>query len=242
MLGADHATCGAIAGVATLPAHHGLVFDAAWISAWSVAALWSDFDQSGSTASRTWGGATRVASGLLGRIVGGHRWGTHDIILAPAALYWLIVPAAMATLWSRYLLVALMLGLALRALLPRGTVPDLSNLFLSIGGAWWLVTHHYDNALPLGAILAWGVLVHALGDLLTPEGLPIPVVWIFTRRRIALPLFTTGSAVERVVVAPVLCVVLLLVLDQRVGLPWLPVHLHLLPAGVMPVRLPLLPA
>ncbi|WP_394276227.1 metal-dependent hydrolase [Luteococcus sp.] len=237
MLGYDHATMGAIAGLATMPEDKGLAYQAAWVATWTVAALWADFDMAGSSAARTWGPLTQTASGALGRLVGGHRWGTHDVVLAPAVLYWVLVPLAQQLLWGRYLLVALLLGLALRTFLKPGSLSDLSNLVLSSFGSWWLVSHDLDLQLPLAGILAMGVWVHTLGDLPTTEGLPVPVVWIFTRQRFSIPLFKVGGMVETRLVAPALSAVLVLIANQR--LSWLNLPLPALFApGSMPIHLP----
>lgn len=238
-MGVGHSTMGAIAGVVSVPDGLGVGEQVAWVVLWTTAALWADFDSTQSSAARTFGPLTQSAGGIVGRLVGGHRWGTHDVVLAPLAIYYVIVPLAMATVWSRYLLVGLLLGLALRTFLPRSSTSDLSNLLCSIGGAWWIVAHNYDQRLPVAGILAAGVIVHCVGDLPTPEGLPVPVLWLVSRRfRFCLPLFSVGGLVEKWLVGPVLNLVLVLVMNQRFSWLNLPIPVRLFRDGVMPLPLP----
>ncbi len=238
MMGYNHATMGMTAGVVTMPEGKSWAFQIAWVATWTVASLWADFDTEGSNAARTWGVVTQSAAGLVGKLVGGHRWGTHDLLLAPAALYWVIIPLAMHVTWGRYMVVALLLGLGLRTFLERGTISDLSNLVLSAGGAWWLVSHNLDQQLPLAGILAAGVWVHCLGDLPTTEGLPVPVLWIFNRKwRFSIPLFKVGSWVETRLVTPVLGIGFVLIANQR--FTWINFPLpELLSPGAMPIHVP----
>lgn len=323
MLGSNHATMGAIAGAATCP-DGPVPYRVAWIGTWAAASMWADFDTKSSSASLTFGPLTQGASSMIGTLAGGHRWGTHDVILAPSLLATLVMPWALSTTPGRYVIVALLLGLALRTLLPddltslgpRGeslvslsaaaiaaalatvwatshgysqgfptTMPVLGHITHSINtlagwiglplqllwrvllfafalgiarsvlqllpasltawlsalavtltGTWWLVSHNLDQTLPLASIVACGIIVHCLGDLPTTEGLPIPVLWIFTRRaRFSLGLFDVGGPVERRMVAPVLSGILLLALDQRFGFAWMPFHLAVLPHHAVPL-------
>jgi membrane-bound metal-dependent hydrolase YbcI (DUF457 family) len=47
-----------------------------------------------------------------------------------------------------------------------------------------------------------GVLVHIAGDVLTREGVPVPVIWLLRRCRLAPVHLSTGAAVERVLLVP----------------------------------------
>lgn len=237
MLGYDHATMGAMAGIATCPTHHSWEYQVAWVATWTAASLWPDFDQPGSSAGRSFGVLSNSAARAIGFFAGGHRWGTHDVVLAPLALYFVVLPATLATVWGRMVVVALVVALALHAMLPRHTLSRLAEALLAAAAAWWLVRIGFDQTLPLRSILTAGVLVHCLGDLPTSEGLPVPVVWLASRKaRVVLPLFHVGSWVEKSVVAPALSLLLALVAVQRFAPAT--TTIHLLP-GHLPWALPI---
>jgi LexA-binding, inner membrane-associated putative hydrolase len=210
VLGHSHALSGLAVGAATLPwaPVHGAVGQVAWISAVGGFAMLPDLDQQGSTISRMWGPATDVPSGLVGTVARGHRWGTHDAVLGPAVLG-LLAHLAAGAYWSSLLLLALAIGLALRALhfvIPgRAENTVIGNLLLSWGGAWFLLEHG-----PGPAWLPWavgvGVLTHIAGDFLTKEGVPVPLLWLIRRSRLAPIHLRTGAFVEKAVLVPVFLV------------------------------------
>jgi hypothetical protein len=206
VLGHSHALSGLAAGAATLPwaPVHGTVAQVAWISAAGGFAMLPDLDQQGSTISRMWGPATDVPSGLVGTVARGHRWGTHDAILGPL-LFGLLAYAAAGAYWSSLLLLALAIGLALRALnfvIPgRAENTVVGNLLLSWGGAWFVLEHSPSPAWLLWAV-AVGVLTHIAGDFLTREGIPVPVFWLIRRSRLAPIHLRTGALVEKAVLVP----------------------------------------
>jgi membrane-bound metal-dependent hydrolase YbcI (DUF457 family) len=206
VLGHSHALSGLAAGAATLPwaPVQGTVAQVAWIAAAGGFAMLPDLDHSGSTVSDMWGPLTDVPSGAIGRLAQGHRWGTHDAVLGPVAFGALAVAAAGA-FWSSLLLMALSIGLALRALnfvIPgRAENTVVGNLLLSWGGAWFVLEHS-----PSPAWLPWavavGVLTHIAGDFLTREGIPVPVFWLIRRSRLAPIHLRTGALVEKAVLVP----------------------------------------
>ncbi len=206
VLGHSHALSGLAAGAATLPwaPVHGTVAQVAWISAAGGFAMLPDLDQQGSTISRMWGPFTDVPSGFVGTVARGHRWGTHDAILGPAVLGLLAHLAANAY-WSSLMLLALAIGLALRALhfvIPgRAENTVIGNLVLSWGGAYLLLAHSPSPAwLPYA--VGVGVLAHIAGDFLTKEGVPVPVFWLIRRSRLAPVHLRTGAFVEKTVLVP----------------------------------------
>ena len=206
MLGHSHALSGLAAGAATLPwaPVHGPVAQGAWIAAVGGFAMLPDLDHRSSTVSDMWGPVTDVPAGAIGALAGGHRWGTHDAVLAPLAFGALAI-AASSAYWSSLLLLALAIGLALRALhfvIPgRTETTILGNLVLSWGGAWLLLEHMTSPAwLPWG--VAAGVLTHVLGDAITTAGVPVPILWLVRRKRLALLPLRTGAGVERVALTP----------------------------------------
>ena len=206
MLGHSHALSGLAAGAATLPwaPVEGTVAQVAWVAAAGGFAMLPDLDHSGSTVSDMWGPATDVPSGAVGRLAGGHRWGTHDALLAPVAFGALALAAA-NLFWSSLLVMALAIGLALRALhfvIPgRAENTVVGNLVLSWGGAWLLLA---DTPQPtwLPWAVALGVLTHIAGDLITKQGVPVPLLWLLRRKRLALTPMRTGTTLEKAVLAP----------------------------------------
>ncbi|HJX44257.1 MAG TPA: metal-dependent hydrolase [Geodermatophilus sp.] len=206
MLGHSHALSGLAAGAATLPwaPVDGTVAQVAWVAAAGGFAMLPDLDHSGSTVSDMWGPATDVPSGAVGRLAGGHRWGTHDALLAPVA-FGAVALAAANLYWSSLVVMALAIGLALRALhfvIPgRAENTVVGNLLLSFGGAWLLLS---NTAQPtwLPWAVALGVLTHIAGDLITKQGVPLPLLWLVKRRRVALTPMRTGTTLEKSVLAP----------------------------------------
>ena len=216
MLGHSHALSGFAVGAATLPwaPVDGTVAQVAWVSAVGGLAMLPDLDQRGSTISRMWGPLTDVPSGLVNTIARGHRWGTHDAVLAPV-VFGLLAHAAAWNRWSSLLVLALAIGLALRALhvvIPgRAENTVIGNLVLSWGGAWLLLAHS-----PAPGWLPWavavGVLTHIAGDWLTREGVPVPVFWLVRRSRLAPVHLRTGAFVEKAVLVPLFVVATLVFL------------------------------
>jgi membrane-bound metal-dependent hydrolase YbcI (DUF457 family) len=221
VLGHSHALSGLATGAATLPCVpvHGTVAQIAWVSAVGGFAMLPDLDQQGSTISRMWGPFTDLPSGVINAVARGHRWGTHDAVLGPAAFSLLAYAAAWAS-WSSLLLLALAIGLALRALhvvIPgRAENTVIGNLVLSWGGAWLLLTHSpAPGWLPLA--VAAGVLTHIAGDALTKEGVPVPLFWLLRRSRIAPVHLRTGATVEKLVLAPLFVVATVVFLYANTG-------------------------
>ncbi len=206
VLGHSHALSGLAAGAVTLPwaPVQGPVAQAAWVAAAGGFAMLPDLDQRGSTISRMWGPASDIPSGAVGTIARGHRWGTHDAVVAPVVFGFLASLAA-DWFWSSLLLMAMSIGLALRALhfvIPgKAENTVIGNLVLSWGGAWLLLANTPSPAwLPWAVML--GVLTHIVGDLLTCEGVPLPVFWAFGRNRVKLSPMRTGTVLETAVLVP----------------------------------------
>jgi hypothetical protein len=206
VLGHSHALSGLAAGAVTLPwaPVTGTVGQVAWIAAAGGFAMLPDLDQRGSTIARMWGPASDIPSGIVGTLARGHRWGTHDAVLAPI-LFGFLASLAAGWFWASLLLIALAIGLALRALhfvIPgRAENTVIGNLVLSWGGAWLLLAH-----MPSPAWLPWavmlGVLTHIVGDALTCEGVPLPLFWVVGRNRIRFSPLRTGTTLETAVLVP----------------------------------------
>ena len=221
MLGHSHALSGLAVGAATLPwaPVHGTVAQVAWVSAVGGFAMLPDLDQRGSTISRMWGPFTDLPSGVINTVARGHRWGTHDAVLGPVAFGLLAYAAAWAS-WSSLLLLALAIGLALRALhvvVPgRAENTVVGNLLLSWGGAWLLLEHSAGPDWLPWAVAA-GVLTHIAGDFLTKEGVPVPLFWLLRRSRLAPVHLHTGALVEKAVLVPLFTLLALVFLYRNTG-------------------------
>jgi hypothetical protein len=221
VLGHSHALSGLAAGAATLPwaPLHGPVAQVSWVAAAGGFAMLPDLDQPGSTIARMWGPISDVPSGLVGRIARGHRWGTHDLLLAPL-VFGVLATLAARSFWSSLLVLAVAIGLALHALnfVIPGRVENtvVGNLLLSWGGAWLLLAHT-PSPLWLPWAVGVGVLAHIAGDALTREGIPIPLVWIVHRARLAVTPMRTGCTLEKVVLAPLFLLAALVFLYANTG-------------------------
>lgn len=222
MMGYSHVVSGMGAGLLLLPAApvSGGVEQVAWVLMWGGAALLPDLDSPGASASRMWGPISRAISRGVNQAAQGHRWGTHDLVLGPlvfgalAALAILLPPATLFVL-------AVALGLALHGLHVARIwrTGALLNLVVSWGGALWLMGREDLTIgwwLPLSVV--GGVLVAIVGDWLTNEGVPVPLLWIKDRsRRWGLGAFRTGSAVETFLIAPVLTLGTLVLASGRLA-------------------------
>jgi hypothetical protein len=206
VLGHSHALSGLAVGAATVPFAplSGAVEQAAWIAAVGGFAMLPDLDQHGATISRMWGPLTNIPAGWVGHLAHGHREGTHDPLLAPLVFGGLATLAALSP-WTRLLLLALAIGLALRAgafAIPgRAETTALGNLAASWLCAYLLIDHGHAPTW-LASAVALGVLVHIAGDLLTVGGVPVPLTgWRAGGPRLSLHLFRTGSRTEHALCA-----------------------------------------
>lgn len=219
MMGSTHVTMAMIGGTLTLPAAaagglHSPMEQAAWIITWGGAGLAPDFDHPKAHAALMWGPISQALAAGVGALAGGHRKGTHDLLLAPLGVAVAIALALGATSgWAAMLVLSVTIGLGLRGLqaIDLGRTAEATNLALSIGGAWWLTSHgHLGHFALLPVAFAGGVLCHLIGDGLTDERLPVPILWLTgNERRIGLPLMATGKTVELIAWAPAMAALLL---------------------------------
>ncbi len=211
-MGYSHVVSGAVAGLALLPVAPvaGPAGSVAWVLLWAGSTLLPDLDSVGASASRMWGPISRAIAGVVSHVSGGHRWGTHDLLLGPAsfgalaALAVLVPPAATVV-------VAVALGLMIHGLhvtrLWR-TGPVVNFLVSWIGAGMALSSGWVSVGWWLPIAVAGGVVVAILGDALTTELVPVPLVWMRSRsHRMGLGAFRTGQAVEQLLVAPALTIV-----------------------------------
>lgn len=231
MMWANHAGQGAAGGLATLPwcPRQEPAYQAAWVLTWAGSALLIDIDTKKSAAARMWGPVSGLLTAPVRMLPGGHRGLTHDLILCPLLVYLLVTLAGQHHA-GRLALVAVVIGLATRAVLvERSTfTTGIATLAVSAAGAWWVVEHNLD----LGTGLVWaiigGLLVHMAGDAVTVDRLPMPIAWIFgSRARIGIGLFRAGKGFEKYVVTPVTTLLIIWLTQIRFGWwTWLAPHLQ----------------
>lgn len=171
-------------------------------------ALLPDLDTPTATLARAWGPISGLAAAGVGALAGGHRWGTHDLVLAPVIVFALAAGGSLSTVGAG-MVAAVAAGLIVAALgsIGRGRPGWIANLGVSTAAGWWHAELAAEALAMIPAAVTIGVLVHILGDLVTPGGVPVPVVWLHRRRRIAVPILRTGGFLERAVLAPTLCLV-----------------------------------
>lgn len=219
-MGQRHALSGVLAAVVSAPLASSVVsgglagpesgaHPALWAAGWVAGAMLPDFDHPGAHASRVWGPVTQGAAWAVGKVCGGHRESTHDVVVAPLAVA--VATAALivgmgafaAWHWSLALVglvgLALPFGIALR--MVGGPFRNgLVNLGAALGLSMLLIrTEGAHSWFPL--ILAGGVVVHILCDSVTSEGAPVPLVWMWDKergrkRQWGARLFSVGSFPE----------------------------------------------
>jgi membrane-bound metal-dependent hydrolase YbcI (DUF457 family) len=172
------------------------------------AAVLPDLDHPKATLARSFGFLTAAFAWLVGKISGGHRWGTHSIIgvgiftgLAVAAVHW---RADMAGRIGLAVLLSLIIAGALYALRIGGHLADAIAL---IAAAVMTAT---GAGLSLVAVATGlGCATHVFADGLTDEG--VPLAYPFSRYRVKLlpePLAFTTDTKPETAFALVLCAAL----------------------------------
>ncbi len=219
MMGVTHVLGGMLAGALTLPAVGGSgVQQTIWVGVCGGAALLPDLDTPTSTASRMWGPISQHAANGIGAVAQGHRWGTHDLVLAPVVVF-AAAAAAVEVPWAASVLIAVVVGLTLAAFgsVGFGRLGAGGNIAVSAGAGWASqdVISRPEMLQMLPAALAVGVVAHILGDAVTRGGIPIPLVWIRVRRRILGSPLRTGGLVEMALIAPALTLVLCWVVGRH---------------------------
>ena len=208
VMGHTHAVSGLAAGAVTLPLIplDRLAGQLAWVACCGGMALLPDLDHQSSTVTRMWGPLSRALSVLVVFLGRGHRGGTHDFLVAPV-FWWLVVFFAGMQKWTLMVVLAVAIGLALRAchfVIPGEYEKSWPiNLLVSFGAAWWLVQHGATvDADWLPYAVALGVLVHIVGDALTVGSIPKPFSWLDGKpNRMGSGPMTTGRWYEHVIAA-----------------------------------------
>jgi membrane-bound metal-dependent hydrolase YbcI (DUF457 family) len=159
------------------------------------ASMLPDLDHPQATASRSLGPVTGVISKALNQVSGGHRQGTHSLLFAllmALGTAWLL--ANTSGPWVALGLCFFFASLALRVLTEAS---GLISAGLAAVVAATLISFA-PEADWLWLSISIGCLLHMLGDILTPEG--VPPLWPATKWRFRLPIIGhTGDWREGVI-------------------------------------------
>jgi membrane-bound metal-dependent hydrolase YbcI (DUF457 family) len=220
VLGLSHAASGLLTGLAAAEVTHLPAAGAVTLSALTAGfAVLPDLDSCSSCAARSLGFLSEGFAHLVRLVSGGHRHATHSIVGVAVftALAWLAChyrgePYGRAVLAA---VLALAIAAGLRALRLGGHSADLLAIGAAAAIAW---TGWYLALIPLACGL--GCATHIAGDALTDVG--VPLLWPLSLRHYGLPrpiAFTTGHAVERFGVDPLLMIGLGVLAYHAVTLP-----------------------
>ncbi|MFD6099700.1 metal-dependent hydrolase [Nocardiopsis flavescens] len=218
MMGHSHALSGVVGWMAVVPLVQGTQFlgldfnlGPSEIIAGSLvcagAALLPDVDHKSATVTKTYGKVTEMLSDMLSFLFGGHRMGTHSFFFA--VLMGVLVQ--LLALWSELavqIFVFLLIGIALQGLgfgldknrTASGIINALATAAITLA-----LYSAGTNYTWLGLAVAFGVVLHFFGDMVTKMG--VPIFWPFWKKRIGQNKgFKTDGPVEQKVVTPLLTV------------------------------------
>ncbi|GLU46166.1 metal-dependent hydrolase [Nocardiopsis ansamitocini] len=232
MMGHSHALSGVVGWMAVVPFLNGtevmgVRFDLgpgeiiAGALVCAGAALIPDLDHKSATITNTYGVFTRTLGALFNWAFGGHRNGTHSILFV---LLMGGMTQALA-LWSDLavqIFVFLLIGIAFNGLgygMSKNKVAaEIINALATAGITLALYTSGV-NYNWIGIAVAFGCILHFIGDMLTEAG--VPLFWPVWKYRFGLKFmgFKTDGKVERNVITPVLT--LAIVLLSVYLFPWL---------------------
>ena len=172
MMGRHHALLGGVVwlGVGAL-SHMAPEALAASTGTCAAAAILPDIDEPGSTVAHLCGPVTEIVAFFTKRLSGGHRHATHSVLAVAVAG----VSGLAVTPWpaGRAVLLGLLLALFFRVLAP----PPLRYRLVCLvagGVAAWACVHCIGTGW-LAPVLAAGVALHLVGDMLTEGG--VPLLW-----------------------------------------------------------------
>lgn len=218
MMGHSHALSGVVGGMAvaaavqdreifglTLELGPGEIIAGSLVCAG--AALLPDVDHRSATVTKTYGKVTEILSDMLNFLFGGHRMGTHSFFFA--ALMGIVV--TLLAWWSELavqIFVFLLIGIALQGLgfgLDKNrTASGVINALATAAITLALYAAGTDYSW-LGMAVAFGVILHFFGDMVTKMG--VPIFWPLYRKHIGQGKgFATDGPFEKKVVTPLLTV------------------------------------
>ncbi|WP_106585783.1 metal-dependent hydrolase [Murinocardiopsis flavida] len=222
MMGHSHALSGVVGWMAIVPVVQGtevlgVRFDLgpAEIVAGSLvcagAALVPDLDHKSSTITQTYGAVTRAIGVIFNWLFGGHRMGTHSLLFA-------VLMGALTTalaLWSDLavqVFVFLLVGIAFNGLgfgMDKNKVAAEVINAMGTAGICIALYANGTNYTWVGLAVAFGCLLHFVGDCITDMGCPL--IWPISKYRIGSPIsFKADGVVERKVVTPLLSIAIVL--------------------------------
>lgn len=197
MLAKGHALTGAAAFLAVGPL---VTTDAAQLAVGTLlcagAATVPDIDHPASTVSRTGGFATQAVGAAVRVAAGGHRQATHSLLFVAActaAVHLFVIASADTT--AAAVITGTLIAVAAPLIAKSfGGRLSFGAFFLAAAGSAFVI---FDGHVPVGSwfttAIGLGVFMHLIGDMLTPEG--VPLLWP-VRHRFGVGLFTTAGAVE----------------------------------------------
>ena len=163
-----------------------------------------DLDHPDARPARHFGILSRLLAKGISQAAGGHRMATHSVMFAAMlaavtyAVGWLPTSAGA---WCAALAAGFCCSVGCALIGPSFgiRIPGLASMAIAIGSGWWVWHHFSEIRWVLPVIAAYGVLAHIACDFVTKGG--VPVLWPFSKRRMALQLFTVGGAGEHVAAA-----------------------------------------
>jgi len=170
----------------------------------AAASLLPDIDHPNGTIAHTYGQVSHYTARGVARVSGGHRGGTHSLLFLAGVFAALLFagPVAIAVITG------ILAGFFVRGLklFPKGFAQQHKTLFTTIVAV--AITAALLFFPPtwewFGFAVATGVLVHLLGDTITPGG--VPYFWP-AGPRISFPLLSaSGSVMEVYVLAPLMAI------------------------------------
>lgn len=133
-------------------------------------ALMPDLDEPGSTVSRKFGPFSRGFSHIVKVVAFGHRGATHSLLFA-------IICGALGLLIGTNdiaigILIVVSAMFIIKLVVPMGLGKQYYGLLVIASGglAWYVVTHSYIPKYSIAIAMFSGVVLHCLGDSLTPSG------------------------------------------------------------------------
>lgn len=222
MLGFSHATSGALGWLVAAPALSSAVGRPLTIPELAVgtvacagAALIPDLDHPQATIAQTFGPISKSAARLTALLAGGHRQGTHSLLFTAGfgALCYLVGISSelFGTNVPSMVLMFVLAAFTFRGLnlVPPRASGTFKGVMVILEAA--ALTYAMTYFMPttwwwLGLAGAMGALIHLLGDMLTPEG--VPYFWP-ARWRASIPIIAhTGNVMEKFLISPLMLLAL----------------------------------
>lgn len=217
-MGRTHAISGTLAfGGATLAYRFSMPELLAGFVISSAAAMLPDLDHHKATITKTYGPVSKAAHWIIGLIFGPHRWGTHSIFFC--ALVGVIAQLLVdhPNIGSKIGLLALLsitTGSLVRLFRIKGWWDDLVPPVIYAIVIFLLPLWFKIDLSMIPFALAFGSLIHILGDCLTDKGCPL--LWPLSKKKFGLGIFTTGKRGETLVmlifIAGIIAVIIIHVL------------------------------